>query len=114
MIEANSVFKCLSDETRLLATLLIQKEGELCVGELVEAIKDSQPKISRHLGQLRRSGILIDRKQGQWVYYSINKNLPEWVINILKSANDGYEEQLNNALESLSRHSNKSIKTATA
>ena len=49
MISPSTFFKCLSDETRLLATLLIYKEGELCVCELIEAMNESQPKISRHL-----------------------------------------------------------------
>ena len=74
-----SLFKALSDDTRLRCVLLIQQQQELCVCELVAALADSQPKISRHLAQLRRDGILLDRKQGLWVYYRINPALPEWV-----------------------------------
>lgn len=50
------MFKCLADETRVRATLLIVDQGELCVCELMCALADSQPKISRHLAQLRSSG----------------------------------------------------------
>ncbi|GAA5314865.1 MAG: metalloregulator ArsR/SmtB family transcription factor [Candidatus Pelagadaptatus aseana] len=71
-------FKCLADETRLRSLLLIEREQELCVCELVEAIDDIQPKISRHLAQLRNGGLLRDRRQGQWVFYRINPELPEW------------------------------------
>jgi ArsR family transcriptional regulator len=78
-----AVFKCLSDETRARATLLITREGELCVCELVCALEDSQPKISRHLAQLRACGLLIDRRQGQWVYYRLNPELPEWIRAVL-------------------------------
>ena len=42
-------FKALADETRLKSLLLILQEQELCVCELVAALADSQPKISRHL-----------------------------------------------------------------
>lgn len=69
------VFKCLADETRVRATLLIVDQGELCVCELMCALADSQPKISRHLAQLRSAGLLLDRRQGQWVYYRLNLTL---------------------------------------
>lgn len=103
MIDPPRLFKCLSDETRLLATLLIFKVGELCVCELMEAMDDSQPKISRHLAQLRVCGLLTDRRQGQWVYYSINKVLPEWIIGALESACEGYNKPLKLALDILSK-----------
>jgi isochorismate hydrolase len=50
-----TLFKSLADETRARAVLLIVDQGELCVCELVCALGDSQPKISRHLAQLRNS-----------------------------------------------------------
>lgn len=85
MLNPAAVFKCLSDETRTRATLLITREGELCVCELVCALDDSQPKISRHLAQLRACGLLLDRRQGQWVYYRLNPELPKWVRTILET-----------------------------
>ncbi|KAA0978537.1 metalloregulator ArsR/SmtB family transcription factor [Pseudomonas sp. ANT_J28] len=85
MLNPAAVFKCLSDETRTRATLLITREGELCVCELVCALDDSQPKISRHIAQLRACGLLLDRRQGQWVYYRLNPELPKWVRTILET-----------------------------
>src|ERR1700712_1479335 len=76
MITPPEVFKSLADETRARATLLIASQGELCVCELMCSLDDSQPKISRHLAQLRSSGLLLDRRQGQWVYYRLNPDLP--------------------------------------
>lgn len=87
-------FKCLSDETRLHATLLIYHERELCVCELVAALNDSQPKISRHLAQLRQCGILADARRGQWVYYSLDKNLPPWALAVLATASQACESAL--------------------
>ncbi|MFL0799483.1 MAG: metalloregulator ArsR/SmtB family transcription factor [Agarilytica sp.] len=84
-MEPVQLFKCLSDDTRLYATMLIFLEGELCVCELVEALGGSQPKISRHLAQLRNCGILDDARRGQWVFYSIEKSLPEWAKEILNA-----------------------------
>ncbi|MNH36919.1 HTH-type transcriptional repressor AseR [compost metagenome] len=53
--------------------------------ELVCALDDSQPKISRHLAQLRGCGLLLDRRQGQWVYYRLNPDLPAWVRDVLET-----------------------------
>ena len=79
-------FKCLSDDTRLNATLLIHQEGELCVCELTVALEDSQPKISRHLAQLRTCGLLTDERRGQWVYYRVSAGLPQWALAVLDEA----------------------------
>ena len=84
MMTPTDLFKSLADETRGRATLLIVELGELCVCELMCALDDSQPKISRHLAQLRSSGLLLDRRQGQWVYYRLNPELPAWVHEMLQ------------------------------
>ena len=77
-------FKCLSDETRLNIVTLVAENKELCVCDLTEKLQLSQPKISRHLALLRSSGLLQDRRQSQWVYYSINPQLPAWCFEILE------------------------------
>lgn len=76
-------YKCLADKTRLTCLLLIDKEKELCVCELTEALDVSQPKISRHLASLRQSGVVSARKQDQWVYYAINSELDKWAQKII-------------------------------
>lgn len=81
-----TVFKCLADETRVRLMLLITREEELCVCELTCALDESQPKISRHLAQLRTCGLLADRRQGQWVYYRLHPDLPDWVRSVLSTA----------------------------
>lgn len=78
-------YKCLADETRLRCLLLICSQQELCVCELMQAINESQPKISRHLAQLRSCGLLTDKRQGQWVFYSINTELPKWAAGIISA-----------------------------
>ena len=76
-------FKCLSDETRFNIVMLVLGNNEQCVCDLTEKLQLSQPKISRHLALLRSSGLLQDRRQSQWVYYSINPQLPAWCFEIL-------------------------------
>ncbi|WP_188752078.1 metalloregulator ArsR/SmtB family transcription factor [Marinobacterium zhoushanense] len=77
-------FKSLADELRLKSLLLIEARGELCVCELMQALDESQPKVSRHLAQLRRSGLLLDRRQGQWVFYRLHPEAPRWMVDVLR------------------------------
>lgn len=93
-MNAVQLFKCLSDETRLNLTLLIHQEGEACVCELVTALGDSQPKISRHLSQLRNCGVLADQRKGQWVFYSIHPDFPDWALSILDGAGQVHKKEL--------------------
>lgn len=89
-------YKCLADETRLRCLLLIENETELCVCELTEALQEIQPKISRHLAQLRKCELLVDRRQGQWIFYRVNPDLPVWSKAVLKetlAANNRFLER---------------------
>ncbi|MEC7119501.1 MAG: metalloregulator ArsR/SmtB family transcription factor [Pseudomonadota bacterium] len=87
-------FKCLADDTRVRMVLLIVREQELCVCELMAALDESQPKISRHLAQLRACGLLADRRQGQWVYYRLHPELPNWVRQVLDTTYLAQQEWL--------------------
>lgn len=65
------IYKALGDETRLeIVNMLLGKE--LCVCDIIDAFSLSQPAISHHLKILRQAGILIDTKDGKWVFYSLN------------------------------------------
>ncbi len=88
------LFKCLSDDTRLSIILLVQNQGELCVGELVDALVSSQPKISRHLASLRECQLLDIRKSGQWVFYRIHDDLPNWANDVICQAVNASEASL--------------------
>ena len=101
MVTPVSFYKCLSDETRLRCLLLIQKEGELCVCELTEALDEIQPKISRHLAQLKKCELLLDRRQGQWVFYRINPSLPTWASSVLATTLDSNYSFISQNIERL-------------
>jgi len=94
-------FKSLADETRLLTMLLIERQQELCVCDLVEAMCESQPKISRHLRLLRKVGLLSDRRQGQWVFYRLSPGLEAWMVDVLKRARENNGELLKTPLANL-------------
>ena len=88
-------FKCLSDATRLDILKLVMAKENICVCELTEQLQLSQPKISRHLALLRNLAILLDQRQGQWVYYRLNPNLPEWAKSVLNIIADQSDEMTN-------------------
>ena len=100
-------YKCLADETRLRCLLLIEQEQELCVCELTQALQEIQPKVSRHLAQLRKCGLLLDRRKGQWVFYRINPDLPDWARATLTSTLEGNEAFITDNLKSLADMGNR-------
>ena len=67
-----NVIKALSDETRLRVMKLLE-EREICVCELMQVLDMSQPRVSRHLSVLKNAGLVDDRREGKWVYYSLCK-----------------------------------------
>ncbi|MCW4021528.1 MAG: metalloregulator ArsR/SmtB family transcription factor [Candidatus Bathyarchaeota archaeon] len=70
------LFKALSDETRLRILKLLSLR-EMCVCEVMVALDLTQPTASHHLNLLQNVGLVEDRKEGKWVFYSIAK--PELV-----------------------------------
>jgi len=77
-------YKCLTDDIRLKCLMLLQYHGELCVCELMTALKEeSQPKVSRNLALLKKASLLTTRKHGQWVFYQIDIHLPQWAAVVL-------------------------------
>src|SRR5919199_4534695 len=67
---AARLFHALSDETRL-AILEMLRGGERCVCELQDGLDAAQSRLSFHLRVLREAGVVSDRKEGRWSYYSI-------------------------------------------
>jgi ArsR family transcriptional regulator len=84
-LDADTLFRLLGDLTRLRVVMLLQQAGELCVCELTHTLDLSQPKISRHLAHLREGGLLLTRRDGLWMYYRINPDLPGWAQDILQA-----------------------------
>jgi ArsR family transcriptional regulator len=82
-ISPATLFSALAHDTRLRCLLLLLEHEELCVCELTNAIDAAQPHMSRHLGQLREASLVTDRREGLWIHYRINPELPTWVTNLL-------------------------------
>ena len=93
MEKIRDVFLALSDTTRLRALALMAAEGEVCVCELVEALGEVQPKISRHLAVLRDAGIVTVRKDARWIHHTIAPDLEKWAKDAVKAAVAGTSAQ---------------------
>jgi ArsR family transcriptional regulator len=65
--------KALADDTRQKILVLLL-DGEMCVGDIVEAFDTSQPTISHHLGILKQYKLVTSRKEGKLVFYDINRD----------------------------------------
>ena len=89
MINPQHLFEALADETRRRILALLLTRGELCVCDLFGVLDLPQPKVSRHLGVLRDAALLSARKQGTWVHYRLNPDMPLWAAQVLSSMADG-------------------------
>lgn len=72
MFSADRIFRAFADQTRLRILHLLTK-GELCVCDLTAVLGAPQSKVSRHLGYLKRAGLVKDRKEGPWRHYSLSE-----------------------------------------
>jgi ArsR family transcriptional regulator, arsenate/arsenite/antimonite-responsive transcriptional repressor len=77
------LFRALADPTRLRLLNLIA-DREICVCYLVEILRMSQPKVSRHLAYLRRAGIVASRREGKWMHYRLAMPKDEIAARILQ------------------------------
>jgi ArsR family transcriptional regulator len=80
-----TLFAALADTTRL-RLLNLMAGREVCVCYFVEILRQSQPKISRHLAYLRRAGIVLARREGKWMHYRISAPTDEGAAAILDAA----------------------------
>ena len=67
---AVTLFHALSDATRL-GILDMLKDGERCVCELQDELDAAQSRLSFHLRVLKDAGLVTDRREGRWMYYTI-------------------------------------------
>lgn len=65
-------FRAMGEDTRVkIITMLL--EEEMCICELIDELKLSQPAVSHHMKILKQAELVNDRREGKWTFYSINK-----------------------------------------
>ncbi|MFW6104694.1 MAG: metalloregulator ArsR/SmtB family transcription factor [Candidatus Bipolaricaulota bacterium] len=86
------VLKTAAHEKRLRILALLEEFDEsICVCELVDALNTPQYQVSQHLRELRGKDLVRGIRDGTWVYYSINPDLPRDIRNLI----EGLLERLN-------------------
>lgn len=83
--------KALSDKTRLHILALLKVEDH-CVCELVEILKITQPAVSQHMRKLKNAKLVKERRNGQWVIYSLDGSMYPFFEKALESIPDASEE----------------------
>ncbi len=73
-VDIVEIFKALADETRI-RMLNVLRRGELCVRDFEAVLDIQQSNASRHLNKLKSAGIIVSRKNSQWVYYRFNDRI---------------------------------------
>jgi ArsR family transcriptional regulator len=74
MKEVTCLLSALADPTRLRLLRLLHRQ-ELCVCELVDALRIPQYKVSRHLSRLRSVGLVQAHRNGRWMYYRVGRRV---------------------------------------
>ena len=99
---SNAVFKALADPTRRALFERLSREGELTVHRLTEHSGVSQPAVSKHLGQLKEAGLVMDRRAGRETHYSAHPQalapLMDWMKTYANFWSDRLD-QLENLLD---------------
>lgn len=84
-IPPTELFSALSDETRLRILCLLSA-GELRVCDLMQLLSAPQSTLSRHMGRLRRAGLVNDRRDGKWVHYILaDESIPGEIVALIGS-----------------------------
>jgi ArsR family transcriptional regulator len=86
MKNAVDILAALAEPTRLAAVRLLWDGKEHCVCELMERLGATQSRMSRHMGALKLAGLVIDRRDAQWVRYRRRPDLPAEVTRLVDAA----------------------------
>ena len=78
-----TVLSALAESTRLSAVRMLRDGSELCVCDLMDALGATQSRMSRHMQVLKQAGLVVDRRDAQWVRYRLNPHMPENVRSLI-------------------------------
>ena len=81
-----AVLSALAEPTRIEAMRLLADGSEHCVCELMRKLGATQSRMSRHMQVLKQAGLVLDRRDAQWVRYRINPDLPLSLIRLVEAA----------------------------
>ncbi|MCA1777130.1 MAG: metalloregulator ArsR/SmtB family transcription factor [Loktanella sp.] len=88
-----ATLSALSDPTRLEALRILADGGEHCVCEMMTLLDVTQSRMSRHMQTLKQAGLVVDRRDAQWVRYRLNPDMPAPISLILDAVLAAYETE---------------------
>jgi DNA-binding transcriptional ArsR family regulator len=89
------VFQALAHPTRIAIVELLRDEGEVPVGQIYERLGLEQANVSQHLAVLRAKQIVVGRKDGNQVFYSLRDRILGKILDLLR---DYFHSHLNEVL----------------
>jgi ArsR family transcriptional regulator len=89
--QLEDLFKALADKTRLRILALLGN-NEVCVCHIHDSLGLPQPTVSRHLAYLRRSGLVVARRDGVWMHYQISRALDPVAQRVVDAAVDALRQ----------------------
>ncbi|HCL63574.1 MAG TPA: transcriptional regulator [Rhizobium sp.] len=75
----------LAEPTRLAAVSILWDGSEHCVCELMKRLDATQSRMSRHMQTLKQAGLVVDRRDAQWVRYRLNPAMPSEIRAVLEA-----------------------------
>ena len=91
-MELVKIYECMCDQTRLRILHLLM-EGPLCVCHIQQALQEPQVKISKHLGYLRRHGMVSAERRANWMIYRLPNKRPQQLESNLACLQDCAREE---------------------
>lgn len=88
-----TVLSALAEPTRFAAIRLLADGEAHCVCEIMQMLDTSQSRTSRHMQVLKQAGLVVDRRDAQWVRYRLNPDLPAETAAVLQAVLDHETEQ---------------------
>jgi ArsR family transcriptional regulator len=101
------IFQALAHPTRI-AIIDLLGSGELSAGELIEKLGMEQANISQHLAVLRAKQIVVNRKAGNQVFYSVRDPILLEVLTLMRRY---FQKHLKDALEMLNEMDKSPVET---
>jgi len=94
MVNFVNVYKALSDMTRIrILHLLLQAKNELCICEIMDSLQLAQYNISKHIKELKIVGLVKERKEGRFVFYSTVEQSNTFYGYVIKSV-ESFKEKI--------------------
>ena len=88
-----TILTALAEPTRLNTIAILAAGGEHCVCELMKRLDVTQSRMSRHMHTLKQAGLVVDRRDAQWVRYRLNPDMPAPIRALVDAALAAYHTE---------------------